>query len=118
MPAQTAGNLNAVVIGWNEAARNITSVTDSAGNIYQVGAATATSGTATTSFPRELLLGGGTTSGGFSGPGTGFSSRIITTPDAGIAEDRTVTSAGAYSATAPQSGSWVMQMAAFKGAGQ
>jgi glucose/arabinose dehydrogenase/PKD repeat protein len=34
--AQSAGNLNVAVIGWNEAAGNITSVTDSAGNTYQV----------------------------------------------------------------------------------
>jgi glucose/arabinose dehydrogenase len=34
--AQTAGNLNIAVIGWNESTGNITSVTDSAGNAYQV----------------------------------------------------------------------------------
>jgi hypothetical protein len=38
--AQAAGDLNAVVIGWNEAAGNITSVSDSAGNAYQVAAPT------------------------------------------------------------------------------
>jgi glucose/arabinose dehydrogenase len=179
--AQTAGNLNVVAIGWNETAGNITSVSDSAGNIYQVGAPTfrgngfsqavyyaksimgtgsntvtvgfdkavayadirileysgldqtnpldvvssaigaasqASSGTATTNFARELLLGVGVTSGGFTAPGTGFTTRIITSPNEDIAEDRVVTSAGAYSATATQSGSWVVQLVAFKGAGQ
>src|SRR6266545_3691255 len=38
--AQAAGDLNAVVVGWNEAAGNVTSVSDSAGNPYQVAAAT------------------------------------------------------------------------------
>ena len=52
------------------------------------------------------------------GAGSGFTARIITNPDYGIAEDRTVTATGSYSATAPQSGDWAMQMATFKGAGQ
>ena len=130
--AQAAGNLNAVVVGWNDATANITSVTDSAGNIYQLAApdharhrpqpgrllrqehrrrrgrqhrhrhlrqgravyadvriaeysgldrtnpldvtasaagttSAANSGTATTNFASALLLGAGTTSGGFTG---------------------------------------------------
>ena len=39
--AQTAGNTNIVAIGWNNATSNITSVTDSAGNTYQVAVPTA-----------------------------------------------------------------------------
>jgi glucose/arabinose dehydrogenase len=181
--AQSAGNLNVVVVGWNESAGNITSVTDGAGNTYQVAAATvrgsgvsqaiyyarnivaagagantvtvrfdksvayadvrileysgldqtnpfdvsrsatgfaaqANSGAATTNFARELIVGAGTTSGIFTGAGSGFTARIITNPDYDIAEDRTVTTTGSYSATAPQSGDWVMQMATFKGTGQ
>ena len=38
--AQTAGNLNVVVVGWNNATSNIVSVTDSAGNTYQIAAPT------------------------------------------------------------------------------
>ena len=34
--AQTAGNTNILAIGWNNATSNITSVTDSAGNAYQL----------------------------------------------------------------------------------
>jgi glucose/arabinose dehydrogenase len=34
--AQAAGNLNVAVVGWNESIGNITSVTDSAGNAYQL----------------------------------------------------------------------------------
>ena len=36
--AQTAGNTNIVAVGWNNATATITSVTDSAGNAYQVAA--------------------------------------------------------------------------------
>jgi len=39
--AQVAGNTNIVAIGWNNTTSNITSVTDSAGNIYQPAVATA-----------------------------------------------------------------------------
>jgi hypothetical protein len=152
--AQTAGNLNAVAIGWNESVGNITQVRDSAGNTYQAATTVArgsnlsqavyyvknivldkvspvdvtssaagsvspaSSGPATTNFARELLLGAGMTSGVFTGAGTGYTARIITKPDADIAEDRNVTSIGSYSATAPQSGTWVMQMVTFRAAGQ
>ena len=51
-----------------------------------------------------------------SGPGTSFTQRMLTIPDADIAQDRVVTAIGSYSATAPlgYSGGWVMQMAAFR----
>jgi hypothetical protein len=53
------------------------------------------------------------------GPGPGFSQRILTTPyDMDIAEDATVAAVGSYSAQAILSfnGNWVMQMVAFKAA--
>lgn len=80
--------------------------------------ATATSGNVTTTKPVELLVGAGTTSGLFTAPGTGFTNRVITNPDGDIAEDRVVTATGTYSATAAQSGDEVMQVVAFKAAGQ
>jgi glucose/arabinose dehydrogenase len=181
--AQTAGNLNVVEVGWNESTGNITSVTDAAGNSYQVAvptfrgtglsqavyyarnvaaagagsntvtvrfdkavayadvrileyrgldqtspfdvgrsgggtAAAATSGAVTTNFARELVVGAGITTACFTGAGSGFTARIITDPDCDISEDRTVTATGSYGATAPQTGTWIMQVAAFKGAGQ
>jgi hypothetical protein len=181
--AQSAGNTNIVAIGWNNTTSNITSVTDSAGNTYQlavptargtgisqaiyyapnikaaaagtntitatfntatpyvdvraleysgldpvspfdVGASasgtgtTATSGTITTTAANDLIFSAGMTSGSFSAAGTNFTTRIITTPDADIAQDRTAITAGAYTATAPLSGSanWLIQAAAFKAA--
>jgi len=183
--AQTQGNTNILVIGWNNATSNIASITDSAGNVYQIAApvvrgtnvsqaiyysknikaaaagantvtvnfntatpyvdlrateysgldptnpldvahsasgtgTVANSGAATTTASRTLIFGAGTTSGGFSAAGSGFTSRIITQPDLDIAEDKLVTTAGSYNATASLVGSaaWVMQMVAFKAANQ
>ena len=39
--AQVAGDTNILAIGWNNATSNITSVTDSAGNVYQLAVPTA-----------------------------------------------------------------------------
>ena len=75
---------------------------------------TASSGAATTTSANELIFGAGMTVARFTGAGAGFTSRIITTPDADIAEDQTVAATGSYSATAPNTtSSWVMQMATF-----
>src|SRR5258705_8963916 len=181
--AQTIGNTNVLAIGWNDATSNITSVTDSAGNAYQVAVptfrgnslsqaiyyapniksaaagsnrvtvlfnqtaayvdlriaeysglattspfdvgtsatsasgGTANSGSITTSANNELLIGAGITAGGFSGPGANFTQRVITSPDGDILEDRSVSTGGSYSATAPVSDAWVMQIAAFKTSG-
>jgi hypothetical protein len=175
--AQTAGNLNIVVVGWNDASSSVAQVSDLLHNNYilalgpttgtglrqsiyyaksiaagtnsvtvkfnqaaayvdvrvleysgldpaspldvTAGAAghgtTASSGAAVTTSANELIFGAGTTAGGFSGAGPGFTSRIITHPDADIAEDKTVSSAGSNSAVAPVSSSyWVMQMVTFK----
>ena len=178
--AQAAGNLNVIVVGWNNATSNVVSVTDTAGNAYQLAAPTTRSGGAisqavyyaknivagtntvtvtfntatpyvdvriaeytgldrvnpldvsasaggsgaqpnsgsvTTGSATELIVGAGTTTGQFTGAGSGYTSRIITVPDADILEDRVVTSTGSYNATAIHpSGTWVMQLVAFRGA--
>ncbi len=76
---------------------------------------TASSGAVTTTAANELIFGAGMTISKFTGAGSGFTSRIITSPDADIAEDQTVTATGSYSATAPNSSSsWVMQIATFQ----
>ncbi len=179
---QTAGNTNILAIGWNNATSNITSVTDSAGNVYELAvptargsgisqaiyyaknikaapaatnivtvtfdtstpyvdirateysgldpinpfdvgssgsgtSATASSGSVTTTAANELIFGAGITTGGFTGSGAGFTTRIITNPDLDIVEDRFVTSSGLYSATAPLgTAAWVMQVATFRAA--
>jgi chitodextrinase len=182
---QSTGNLNVVVVGWNDATAQVTSLTDTKGNAYQLavgpvsqggavtqsiyyakniaaaaaganvvtvsfsapaqfpdirvleyagidrvspvdiavsaGGATATSSTppVATSGAPDLLFAANTVTSWTGGPGTGWTSRVITNPDGDIAEDRTVTAAGSYDSTAPlgAAGTWVMQMVAFRGAG-
>ena len=77
--------------------------------------ATSSSGTATTTSANEVLVAANTVATLTTGPGAGFTSRIITKPDGDIVEDQTVTATGSYQATAPLSsaGPWVMQMATF-----
>jgi hypothetical protein len=64
----------------------------------------------------ELLVAAEITTTGTPSAGSGWTSRIITQPDSDLLEDRTITSAGSYSATAPisPSGAWVIQMIAFE----
>jgi hypothetical protein len=183
--AQAAGNTNIVAIGWNNITSNIASITDSAGNVYQLAVPTArgaglsqaiyyasnikaaaagantvtvtfntttpfvdvrvteysgldatnpfdvgisasgssttgNSGAVTTTAAKELIFGAGMTTGGFSSAGASFTSRIITTPDLDIAEDRFVAAKGSYSATSLLTGaaSWLMQVATFRAANQ
>jgi hypothetical protein len=173
--AQTAGDLNVVIVGWDNTTTAVQSVVDSRGNAYQLaigptsgngrrqsiyyasgiasgantvtvtfsaaapfpdlrllqyrgvttfdvaaGAtgtnATSSSGSATTTAGAALIVGANVVATSTSGAGTGFTSRIITSPNGSIAEDRIVSAPGTYSATAPLSGAggWVMQMVIFK----
>ncbi len=181
--AQAAGNLNVVVVGWNDTTRSVQSVTDSKGNAYVravgptalagaatqsiyyakniagaaagantvtvtfdgtanypdirvaeyagldpvnpfdggVGASgsalTSDSGSFTTTMANELLVGANTVTKHTTSAGSGFTSRVMTSPDGDILEDRIATSTGGYNATAPVSGgSWVMQIAGFRAA--
>ena len=183
--AQAAGNLNVVVVGWNDTTAAVNSVTDSVGNVYTLAVgptqnsdhhlsqsiyyargilvagpstnsvtvrftvpahsadirileysgldqlnpvdvtaaaigtdAASNSGAATTTYANDLIFGANIVSTSTSGPGTGFTNRMITSPDGDLAEDRVVPTAGSYSATAPlsRSGPWIMQMVAFKAA--
>jgi hypothetical protein len=77
----------------------------------------ANSGAVTTTGANELILGAGMTGRLFSAAGTSFTNHIITN-DADIAEDRIVTTAGSYSATATlnPSAERVMQVATFRAA--
>jgi hypothetical protein len=180
--AQVQGDLNVVVVGWNDSTATVSAVTDSIGNTYtravgptvQSGtasqaiyyakniaaaaagantvkvtfsvaaaypdirileysgvdpsnpvdvaaansgnSATSSSGSATTTNATDLIFGANLVQTGTSGPGSGFTRRLLTSPDSDIAEDRTVTATGSYSATAPvsPSGQWIVQMVAFR----
>jgi hypothetical protein len=177
--AQTAGNLNIVVVGWNDTTSTVSSITDSSGNTYTravgptagtalsqsiyyaksiaggsntvtvvfnqtaaypdvrvleysgadttnpldvtAGASgtglTGNSGTATTTSANDLVFGAGMSFDIYNAAGSGFTNRVITN-FGDIAEDRSVTSTGSYSATAGMRSSapWVMQTATFKAA--
>jgi len=77
--------------------------------------ATSSSGAATTTNATDLIFGANLVQTTTSGPGAGFTKRILSSPDADIAEDEMVTNTGSYSATAPlSSGQWIMQMVAFR----
>jgi hypothetical protein len=182
--AQTAGNLNVVIVGWGSTTAQISSVTDKTGNVYQravgptvltntsqsiyyaknIAAATpganvvtvtftsaarypdirileysgidpvnpldgavgatgsgspSNSGNlTTTSTTGDLLVGANTVTDVTTGPGANFTQRLLTNPDGDIAEDRVVTAAGSYSASAPLGGGgWVMQMVALRAGG-
>ncbi|HTW22945.1 MAG TPA: LamG-like jellyroll fold domain-containing protein, partial [Candidatus Baltobacteraceae bacterium] len=181
--AQNLGDLNAVVVGWNDSTATVSSVTDTEGNVYTravgpaiitgvlsqsiyyspnikaaaagantvtvtfstaaaypdirileysgvsasspvdvTASATGTSGTnnsgsATTTNAADLIFGANIVTGVTTGPGTGFTQRLLTSPDGDIAEDKTVTATGSYNATAAATGEWIMQMVAFKAAG-
>jgi hypothetical protein len=183
--AQTAGDLNVVVVGWNDNTALVSTVTDTSGNTYALAvgptiyssstepnaqsiyyakniaaaaagansvtvtfspaaaypdirileysgadpnnpvdvtaassgnSTTSSSGSATTTNPTDLLFGANTVWTSTTGPGSGFTKRLLTSPNGDIAEDRMVKATGSYSATAPlgASGSWVMQMVAFR----
>src|SRR5439155_14188212 len=79
----------------------------------------ASSGAATTTSANELIFGTGSTTGmAYTGAGAGFTIRIVNN-FGNMAEDKTVSSTGSNSATATNSsGTWVMQMATFRGSGQ
>jgi chitodextrinase len=77
------------------------------------------SGAATTTNATDLLIGANVVQTGTAGPGSSYTTRVITSPDGDILEDRVVNSTGSYTATAAvsPSGAWIMQMVAFRAAG-
>src|SRR6266567_2047780 len=81
--------------------------------------ATSSSGAVTTTNATDLLIGANDVATLTSAPGTGFTQRLLTSPDGDIVEDTVVTATGSYSATAALTGAgwWVMQMVAFRAAG-
>jgi hypothetical protein len=65
--------------------------------------------------PSELLFAAGMTSGTFTAPGDGYTTRVITSPDGDQIEDTVAYQAGDYAATASLSGgTWLLQLAVLK----
>ena len=78
----------------------------------------AKTGVVNTTVKTDVLVGAGTTDWTYNGAGNGFTTRVITSPDADIAEDSLTNGAAGYAATAPVTGNWVMQVIALKAASQ
>jgi hypothetical protein len=78
--------------------------------------ANSSSGSATTTNATDLIFGANLVQTATTGPGSGFTKRLLTSSDGDIAEDEAVTATGSYAATAPvsPSGAWIMQMVAFR----
>ena len=121
--ANIVGGSNTVTVTFSQAAvypdirileyRGVSTVDVTAG--ASGSSATASSGAATTTVANELIFGANTVATS-ARVGSGFTSRIITSPDGDIAEDKVVTAIGSNSATSAltASGPWVMQMVTFK----
>jgi hypothetical protein len=80
--------------------------------------ATSTSATVLTNNDADLLVGASIASTPSTGPGSGFTQRLLSLPNGAIVQDRTVTAAGPYNASAPLSapGRSIMQIVAFRAA--
>jgi hypothetical protein len=78
--------------------------------------ATSSSGALTTTNPTDLLFSANMVQTSTTAPCSGFTKRLLTSPDGDIAEDEMVKATGSYTATAPlsPSGPWIMQMVAFR----
>jgi hypothetical protein len=126
--AATAG-ANTVTVSFNAAAidpdiriveySGINSVTPLDVSVAATGSsATGNSGTVTTTNAMDLLLGANIVWTCTTGPGSGFSQRLLTNRVGDIVEDAMATAVGSYSASAPLSsaGPSIMQMAAFRAA--
>jgi uncharacterized repeat protein (TIGR01451 family) len=80
--------------------------------------AAGSSGAVTTTGSIDLLVGASYVELATTAPGSGYTTRVITTPDTDILEDRVVGAVGSYSATASLSGGrWIMQLVAFHALG-
>ena len=106
--ANIAGGTNTVTVTFSQAAafpdvrileyRGVTALDVTAG--ASGSSTSASSGAATTTSANELIFGADYVSTLTRAAGSGFTSRIITSPDGDIAEDKVVTTAGSNSATA------------------
>ena len=106
--ANIVGGSNTVTVTFSQAAaypdvrileyRGVTTLDVTAG--ASGSSAAANSGAATTTSANELIFGANMVATSTGAAGSGFTSRIITSPDGDIAEDKIVTTAGSNSATA------------------
>jgi hypothetical protein len=102
-----------------DAVNPIDAAVGAAGNTGNQAVGTSSSGTIRTTNVSDLLVGANTVESRTLGAGSGFTPRLLTSPNGDIAEDRIVAATGFNSARAPVEGpnaGWVMQMVAFRSA--
>jgi hypothetical protein len=88
---------------------------DASGSATGTGATASATLTAATTNSDDLIFASDFVQTTTTGPGAGFTSRMVTSPESDIVEDETVAAAGIFSATASlQSGWWIMQVVAIK----
>lgn len=121
-----AANGNEVTVTFNAAAQYIDlRITEYSGlnNVSPVDVSTSKGGKGfvastdaiTTTGPVELLFAAGMTRVVFTGPGLGYTQRVITNPDGDIVEDKIAFLPGLASASATLSdGEWLLQLVAFR----
>src|SRR6267143_982288 len=119
--AQTAGNLNVIAVGWNDTTAAVTSLTDTKGNIYvRAVGPTTYPGALTQSlyYAKNIAAAAAGTNSvtvKFSVAAVWVDVRILEYAGLDTAAPLDAT-AGTYRGTAPTSGQWVMQVAAFRSA--
>jgi hypothetical protein len=121
-----AAGLNKVTVTFDQPANFVDlRITEYSGlsptNVFDAGSSGTGIGTGADSGPvsiaatNELLFAAGMTATTFTGPGLGFTQRVITVPDADIVEDQIAALPISYNGTAGlTSGAWLMQLAAFR----
>lgn len=123
--ASATANSNTVTVTFSGATRDpdliVAEYSGLAPSPLDVGAAAsgttslASTGNFTTTQAGDLIVASNYLSSNTSGPGSGFTKRVITSPDSDILEDKIAGAAGSYSATAPTGGGWwIMQALALK----
>ncbi len=104
--AQTAGNLNIVVVGWNDITSTVTSVTDSLGNTYAQAGITV-SGTAERQaiyYAKNILAGSNTVTATFNQAARFVDVRILEYSGLDTTNPLDVTASAAGSSVSPNSG--------------
>ncbi len=99
--AQTAGNLNILAVGWNDEGANITNVTDSAGNTYQVAVPTFRGSGLSQAiyYAADILGGSNTVTVSFDQPAQSVDLRLA--EYSGLSQDNPFDAGASASGTAP-----------------
>jgi len=104
--AQTAGNLNIVVVGWNDTSASVSSISDSAGNTYllAIGPTTASGARQTIYYAKNIKGGSNTVTVNFSQAASSPDVRVLEYAGASTTSPLDVTAGASGSSTTANSG--------------